>query len=216
MWAKGATVALISIALAAALCSCAQSTSGMSNAVTSTVIKAVAALFDNTSFLQSGLEGGSGGTATEDDSASDSGLQGQPYDPQAAEAMSSWVGRYIWDEAWPINGSPDSNNVMSYEMVIFSFGEQDYYADIQVLGFQTWDRYVARVEGNDKSVTLVFDAYFGVDVKRLYPLGLLTKYTQGDELFQLDRDGTGLVTTWDKLKPVLEEHEAPGNYFVKY
>jgi len=205
--AAGSLTLALALWLAITLCSCAQSTNSAPGAATSNISKSVAAFFDNSGSLRSSA----GETAATETGTTPSGLlQAQSYDPHEAEAMSVWSGHYRYDEGWlALSGLYVGE---TYELVIFQVeASREYFACVSICGYQTYYLFTAQVKGNAQSITLVFDSYFNQHADG----GPFGPYSPGDVLLKLDRQGSNIITTWEKMQLVNHPDDAPGVYFQK-
>lgn len=112
--------------------------------------------------------------------------------------LDSWIGNYSFSEIV----QPDEN--MFYELSIYKENNK-YYSKINIDGFQTIQRLLANVEGNDESISIIFDQYL--------PDNLFEVYNQGDILLKLERKQAKLVTNWGKIGPIDKNHMNSGTYF---
>ena len=115
--------------------------------------------------------------------------------------LKSWRGDYSFSEFYP----PDI--FMGYMIRIYE-DSGDYYAEINIDGFQTMARLKTKVHGNGKSINLIFDSYL--------PDNMFELYKKGDLLLRLKRKGNGIITEWGKLIPVVNENKKSGKvYFIE-
>ena len=113
----------------------------------------------------------------------------------------SWAGSYDFYEFTP----PHANWV--YDVRVYEEGGY-YYADVNIDGFQTMTRLKAKVQGNSKSIDLVFDSYL--------PNNMFELYKKGDILFTLKKEGNMILTYWGKLEAMLSDNQKSGKvYFIK-
>ena len=117
-----------------------------------------------------------------------------------------WQGEYEWGESTP---HPGGEVTMVWDYSI-SIGEENgrCQASIEGDGFQMMRRIVADVEGDANEIRLLYremgpDAGFG------------SAGEPGELLFRLKREGQDIITHWEKMRPQLEQHEAPGIYFKR-
>ncbi len=86
--------------------------------------------------------------------------------------------------------------------------DDEYYANINIDGFQTNKRIKAKVLSNQDGINLVFDTYLsdstGEDLNK------------GDVLLDLYKVDSEIYTNWGKIEPILPEKQTPGKvYFEK-
>jgi hypothetical protein len=109
--------------------------------------------------------------------------------------MESWIGDYSFSEYAP----QDKN--MFYSVSIYE-KDGDYYADINILGFQTSKNLQAKVSGNENSIKLSFYKYLPDNVYELY--------NEGDILMSFEKKDSVLYTYWGKIQPMLESNYGTG------
>jgi len=120
--------------------------------------------------------------------------------------LDSWLGEYGFFESWP-HLDDNVNYFMAYGICIYKEDKQ-YYAHIIMDGCQTMARWKTMVQGDDKSINLIFDSYL--------PDNLYEIYEKGDILFTLKKSGDDIFTYWGEYYPALLENQESGKvYFVK-
>ena len=102
-------------------------------------------------------------------------------------ALVEWAGEYSFYEFAP----PDQN--MAYRISVYQAGE-DFYADMEIDGFQTMARRKAKLAGGAGHVQFVCTESGGV-------------------LLSFSREGSDIVTAWGVWTPMLRENTDPGIYF---
>lgn len=126
--------------------------------------------------------------------------------------LSGWVGQYSFAE---VDNDIYGNiySITAYGISVYQMGD-DYFAAITVTKTDAKTRdtltqsMTALVTGDADNVTLVFNAYVGVNPAD-FP-----KYASGDALLEWKRQSDGIVTTWDKMKPQLSDDATTGFYFA--
>jgi hypothetical protein len=83
-----------------------------------------------------------------------------------ANDLNRWIGGYEFYEF----ASPNIN--MNYTVNIYE-DDGKYYADIIIDGFQTMARLKAIVQGDSKSIDLIFDSYLPENVQEIYKKGCI-------------------------------------------
>jgi hypothetical protein len=118
---------------------------------------------------------------------------------QTKDNLDQWLGEYSYYEFYPPNQS------MIYDL---SIHETDgiYFADFSIDGFQTMSRFQATVTGDDNTVDFIFDNYLAEN--------LFTPYEKGDKLLTFKKNNGEILTYWEKVQPMLPEHESGKVYFL--
>lgn len=121
--------------------------------------------------------------------------------PEDQTNLDEWLGDYSFYEFYPPNINMEYNINVSKE-------EDEYYANINIDGFQTNKRIKAKVLSNQDGINLVFDTYLsdstGEDLNK------------GDVLLDLYKVDSEIYTNWGKIEPILPENQTPGKvYFEK-
>lgn len=120
------------------------------------------------------------------------------YKTTKSDSLKSWIGDYKFSESAP----PDEN--MFYAISIYKDNE-NYYAKINIDGFQTIKRLLAKASGDKDSIKLTFDKYL--------PDNAMKPYKEGDTLLTLEKRNSEVHTTWGKIEPMIKENTKPGVYF---
>ncbi|PUA37040.1 hypothetical protein C8Z91_22085 [Paenibacillus elgii] len=118
----------------------------------------------------------------------------------ASSPLESWVGEYEFSEYAP----PDQNRF--YRISIYK-EDKSYYATIDIDGFQTMVRLQGQVEGDGKAVKIIFDKYL--------PDNLWEPYSPGDVLLRLEKTDSALNTFWEKIHPMLKDHDESGKTYFE-
>jgi len=74
-------------------------------------------------------------------------------------------------------------------------------------GYQTLERNLARVIGDENSIRFEFLDYL--------PENMYEPYKKGDILLQFKKENSKIITIWGKIGPLLLENRKPGVYFEK-
>lgn len=114
--------------------------------------------------------------------------------------MESWIGNYTFSEYAP----PDQN--MFYEFSIYKEND-NYYAKINIDGFQTIKRLQAKVSGDENSIKLLFYKYL--------PENQFERYVEGDILLSFEKRNSNLYTEWGKIQPILKSNKKSGEVYFK-
>jgi len=115
-----------------------------------------------------------------------------------ASPLSTWLGEYSFSEYAP----PDQN--MFYSLTIYREGN-NFFGELSIDGFQTMDRLLATVFGDENTIEIKFLQYL--------PDNIYEPYEEGDVLFTLQKHESKLFTTWGKIKPLLFSNQKTGEYF---
>lgn len=117
-----------------------------------------------------------------------------------SQPLESWIGDYTFSEFAP----PNQN--MFYRISIYKEND-DYYAEINIDGFQTIRRLQAKVIGDESSIKLIFNKYL--------PENLMEPYVEGDILLSFEKRNSHLYTFWGKIQPILENNTKSGDEYFK-
>lgn len=120
----------------------------------------------------------------------------QIQNAKVSSSLETWVGQYSFSEHFP----PNIN--MFYSISIYK-ENNNYFAEIDVNGFQTMKRLLAKVSEDTNSIKLEFLKYL--------PDNMYESYKKGDVSFK--KNGSNLITTWGEIQPILPENKKPGEYF---
>ncbi|WP_373000353.1 DUF5991 domain-containing protein [Lutispora sp.] len=112
--------------------------------------------------------------------------------------LESWVGNYIFSEYAP----PDQN--MFYTISIYK-ENNEYYAEINIDGFQTIARLMTKVSGNEKSIKLIFEKYL--------PDNQFELYNEGDILLSFEKSNSDIYTSWGKIQPMIQNNNKSGKVY---
>lgn len=119
---------------------------------------------------------------------------------ETSPSLETWVGDYTFSESAP----PDQN--MFYEISIYKEND-NYYAKINIDGFQTTERLLAKVSGDENSIKLTFYKYL--------PDNLFEPYSEGETLLRFEKRNSQLYTYWNKIVPMLESNTKSGEIYFK-
>ena len=121
----------------------------------------------------------------------------------------SWSGDYEFSEWTPPAIEDCPNLTLFYTIHIYEEPSCKYYADIIIDGWMTMARWKTVVQGDSKSIDLLFDSY-------LIDNMTVGKYKKGDILLKLRKDGDKILTYWGELEPMVIDNQKSGEvYFVK-
>jgi len=117
-----------------------------------------------------------------------------------SQPLEFWIGDYTFSEFAP------QNQNMFYRFTIYK-DDGNYYAEISIDGFQTVARLKAKVAGDEKYITLLFDKYL--------PNNIFEPYVEGEVLLNFEKNNSQLYTYWGGIQPILESNKKSGKiYFV--
>lgn len=123
----------------------------------------------------------------------------------AANAQSSWVGSYEFDE----DGGKTAGGTAIFVSHRIDITESDdgLIAMIQSNGYQTSKDLVgkAKVEGNK---LLIYFEYYGEN-------NIFETYEKGDLLLTLERKKDEILTIWGKFQPIVKKNEKSGKVYFK-
>lgn len=115
--------------------------------------------------------------------------------------LSEWIGDYSFCEFYP------PNITMKYNINIFK-EDDNYYANINIDGFQTTKRIKAKVLSIQEGINFVFETYL--------PDSTGEDLNKGDVLLGFKKADSEIYTNWGKIEPILPENKTSGKvYFVK-
>jgi hypothetical protein len=120
--------------------------------------------------------------------------------------LNSWIGKYEFGEVSDIHSDIRPNPSWVYTISIYK-EKSDYYANIDVDGFQTIVRLKSRVKGAKDLISLVFETYLPDNISESYKIN--------DVLLRLEKVDSEIITYWSKLKPNLSEDEEAGKVYFK-
>ena len=123
-------------------------------------------------------------------------LPSQPV--EEFSSLETWIGEYSFSEYAP----PNQN--MFYLVTIYSEGN-NFFAQFSIDGFQRIERLSAKVSGDSNSIYFEFLTYL--------PDNMLEPYEEGDILLSFKKTDSKLITSWEKLQPLLFENREAGEYF---
>lgn len=120
--------------------------------------------------------------------------------------LNSWIGKYEFEEVSDIHSDIRPNPSWVYAISIYK-ENSDYYANIDVDGFQTIVRLKSRIKGDKDLISLVFETYL--------PDNISVSYEINDVLLRLEKVDSEIITYWSELKPNLSENEEAGKIYFK-
>ncbi len=117
---------------------------------------------------------------------------------KVSSALETWIEKYSFSEYAP----PNQNR--GYFITIYS-ENNNFFAKINIDGFQTMDRLLTKVSGNANSIKLEFVKYL--------PDNMSESYNEGDILIRFEKRDSKLITNWGKIQPLLLKNNRVGEYF---
>lgn len=109
--------------------------------------------------------------------------------------INNWVGNYEYNEE-SVKALARYNMVMIWTLDIKQ-DKEDYVAQIEINGQQTYMFIQAKVNGNEEKINLTFDK--GID-----GIGY-DNFKKGDSLLELIMENGKIKTKWNKITPMLVE-----------
>ena len=109
-----------------------------------------------------------------------------------------WIGNYNFFEFIP----PNVN--MNYDLIVYKENEE-FYAKVEIDGFQTWRRLQAKLQIDGNRASFVFDKY-------LYD-NIFDDYEAGDVLLILERKEADILTFWGKITPIDKANKTDGEIY---
>lgn len=127
--------------------------------------------------------------------------------------LESWVGTYEYVETFPHGLDENFNYFIGYTINIYE-ENGEYYANIASNGWQICSESLARIEGNETSIDLVFIKTLPGDSS----FGRSERYDKDSVLLSFTRKDEGIQTEWGLLRnehPIFIERddEIVGKYF---
>ena len=142
------------------------------------------------------------------------GAQPQPQpqpQPQRATGLSSWHGRYLWEESLGrIGGASSSEGVASFVSYTLALGPGNGATGctLSAQGYQTMMRMQCTATPSGASMVTIKFYKFGADNVR-------GRHTMGERLLTLTRDGGGIQTQLEGLNPASDATARQGRLFRK-
>jgi len=115
-------------------------------------------------------------------------------------SLENWIGDYFFSEFNP----PFQN--MFFSVSIYK-ENNSFLSKIFIDGYQTLERNLAQVVGDENSIRFEFLDYL--------PEKMYEPYKKGDILLQFKKENSKIITIWGKIGPLLLENRKPGVYFEK-
>jgi len=115
---------------------------------------------------------------------------------------SDWVGDYSYHED-PVPTATGINKIMEWELSV-SKQHDTCWGTLEITGLTTYIKLLTTLSGDSSRVDVVYNQY----------LDGSEAFKPGDVLFSLRRDSNKIITTWNRLMPMLaENHDAEGACF---
>jgi len=112
--------------------------------------------------------------------------------------LDRWSGEYEFYEFAP----PNIN--MLYTINIYK-ENGNYFAKVNIDGFQTMTRVTARIEGDSEVIYLIFESYL--------PDNLYELFSEDDVMLSFKMEDAVMLTEWMALRPLLLENESPNKVY---
>jgi hypothetical protein len=114
----------------------------------------------------------------------------------------NWVGEYSYYED-PVPTATGINKIMQWELSV-SQQNDTCWGTLEITGLTTYIKLLTTLSGDSSRVDVVYNKY----------LDGSEDFNAGDVLFSLSKDSNKIITTWNRLQPLLaDNHEAEGGYF---
>ena len=115
---------------------------------------------------------------------------------------SDWVGDYSYHED-PVPTATGINKIMEWELSV-SQQHDTCWGTLEITGLTTYIKLLTTLSGDSSRVDVVYNQY----------LDGSEAFKPGDVLFSLRRDSNKIITTWNRLTPMLaENHDTEGACF---
>jgi hypothetical protein len=117
---------------------------------------------------------------------------------------SNWIGDYAFHED-PVPTATGINKIMEWELTVSQTQNSDTcFGTLEITGLTTYIKLLTTLSGDSSRVDVVYNKY----------LDGSHDFKPGDVLFSLHKDSNQIVTTWNKLQPMLEDNpDAKGACF---
>jgi hypothetical protein len=115
---------------------------------------------------------------------------------------STWVGEYSYHED-PVPTATGINKIMQWELSVLQ-KRDTCWGTLEITGLTTYVKLLTTLSGDSSRVDVVYNSY----------LDGSEDFKPGDVLFSLRRDSNSIITTWNRLAPMLaEDHAMEGACF---
>lgn len=123
-----------------------------------------------------------------------------------ADDLSGWIGNYEYGASFPPAIPTGTTLYETYTVDIYQ-NSDIYLADITANGWMLGINARAQIQGDERSIELVFLEY---------PDASMELFQQGDVILKFTKDGEDIITQWIGIAPELGANEgAEGIYFIK-
>ena len=112
-----------------------------------------------------------------------------------SDDLQAWKGKYFYAEE-PIRAIAGYYMAMQWQLEIKDTSG-NYIGNLEINGQQTYSKLQGNIVGNAKTISFICDKTIDGSNENL---------KSGDTLFQLTKEGTNLITQWEKLEPRLQEN----------
>jgi hypothetical protein len=107
---------------------------------------------------------------------------------------SDWVGDYAFHED-PVPTATGINKIMEWELSV-SQKNDTCFGTLEITGLTTYIKLLTTLSGDSSGVDVVYNKY----------LDGSQDFKPGDVLFSLHKDSNHVITTWNKLQPMLADN----------
>jgi hypothetical protein len=117
----------------------------------------------------------------------------------------TWVGDYTYHED-PVPTSTGINKIIEWELSVSQQQGDTCWGTLEITGLTTYIKLLTTLSGDSARVDVVYNRY----------LDGSQDFKPGDVLFSLSKDSNNIITTWNRLTPLLaENHEVAGACFKR-
>lgn len=114
----------------------------------------------------------------------------------------TWVGDYTYHED-PVPTATGINKIMEWELSV-SQQNDTCWGTLEITGLTTYIKLQTTLSGDSSKVNVIYHKY----------LEGSEDFHPGEVLFSLSKDSSKIITTWNKLQPLLAENpDAEGTCF---
>jgi hypothetical protein len=121
-------------------------------------------------------------------------------------ANNPWLGKWQYEECWPSLNKKLPDCVV-YKLDIYQ-KDNIIIADVDIDGYQALSRISGKGKIEQNSIKII---YSGVREGDMWG----ETYKEGNVLFELRKQKESIITVWNKLEPMLDQHKKSDIYFEK-
>jgi hypothetical protein len=105
-----------------------------------------------------------------------------------------WVGEYSYYED-PVPTATGINKIMQWELSV-SQQNDTCWGTLEITGLTTYIKLLTTLSGDSSRVDVIYNKY----------LDGMEDFNPGDVLFSLSKDSNKIITTWNRLQPLLADN----------